>query len=155
MKDITLQHLDRARAASEAHRKLQADMGDCVSLLQTWQRRPPRTEDLRDAASTLGTFRHHLLCHFAWEEHGGYMEPVIRHDPKQASVVASLKQDHEDLRNRSDALYWDTIRAAYGEEGDTTALARRLHDLIDRIHRHETRENALVQEVFYREAPAD
>lgn len=152
MNDVVNEHLSRADASVQAHEELERKTSQLIELMTAWNRKLPDRKALLDGAEVLSRFRHHLLCHFLWEECDGYMDPVLRLDPTRYHEVDRLRRDHGILRRVAADLHEDIVVAAYGGPVATKDLPARLRDLLRDINDHERREHVLIQEVFYRDA---
>ena len=137
--------------AKEAGQDLQQDLAAVANLLQDWEYRCSNRARLLEAGKIVGDFRHHLLCHFAQEEHEGFLEPVLRRAPERTSTVEQLKSDHAALREDIDRLHNDFVLASYGGKISLGSLRSSLSRLVDTLQDHERRESDLIQAVYYRD----
>jgi hypothetical protein len=137
--------------AKEAGQDLQQDLSEVASLLQDWEYRSASRARLLEAGKVVGDFRHHLLCHFAQEEHEGFLEPVLRRAPERTSTVEQLKSEHTALRQDIDRLHHDFVLASYGGKVSLGSLRAALADLVEALQDHERRESDLIQAVYYRD----
>jgi hypothetical protein len=85
-----------------------------------------------------------LTEHFGYEEQKGYMDVVRKREPRLERAIQQLAEEHGQLRQSLDGLI--------GQAGTATGLNDNLRELIrewiERVRRHEIRENDLVQDAF-------
>lgn len=101
----------------------------------------PKYEEM---ASRVHQLRQRLKRHFAEEERGGYLAPVVAAVPQLGSEAAELKQQHQvflnaldrfsqHLENRDSAFHnWDEVHAE-------------VEEFLRELHEHESAEMELVQ----------
>ncbi len=128
-----------AEALGRAHAALLADLSRLEEAA-----RPSRAEGPPDLRQHLQATRAHILEHFRFEERNGYMDGVVERAPHLERVVCELAQEHRHLKESLDALL---AEAGPGKGRDEAYCAKILHWL-ERVRRHETRENELVQDAF-------
>jgi len=106
--------------------------------------RPPITNSPPELRVRLEKVRTHLLDHFRFEEDGGYMEPVLKEEPRLDAEVKNLLDEHIQLARGLDAIVEEFREAEALQE----LLCEKVRDWLKLVHRHEAHENRLVQEVF-------
>ena len=96
MNDIDRKLHARAKAAINAHELLHHQMHDVLRLMADARSAKGTPVVLKELSFSLGNFRQELLCHFAWEEHGGYMKSLSEEENEMpnSSVedVAAIKK---------------------------------------------------------------
>lgn len=136
--------LSVARDLALAHRRLAADLQQLVELAGP----QPDRERLHQR---LGLMQTHLAEHIRFEELGGYMTAVVQRVPHLSRKVEALRQEHTDLIGRLDQLHADARDAAVPGE----ALADRVRQWVETVHRHEAQENVLVEDAFNLDVSAE
>lgn len=126
-----------AESLSQAHRSLFRDLRSPQDLVC------PRSEvTLPELRDRLGRTYTHLCEHFRLEEKNGYMDNLAEDQPRLQRLIEQLGDEHRELRQSLDLIHADTIVAS----GFDNALRERIREWIERVRRHETRENDLVQD---------
>jgi iron-sulfur cluster repair protein YtfE (RIC family) len=132
------------RALQKEHDELHEEI---AGVQQFWTEvnelgRGPKYEEM---AARVQQLRERLRQHFAEEERGGYLAPVIAVSPEAASQVEELKQQHhqflDDLDGFSERLQdpeslfhnWDEVSAEFEE-------------FLSQLREHESAEMALMRE---------
>jgi hemerythrin-like domain-containing protein len=87
----------------------------------------------------------HLSDHFRFEEAEGYMAPVLKEEPRFAPAVEKLLAEHGQLAQTLNAILQDVYRA----RGVQDVPRERIRVWVGQVRHHESRENSLVQEVYY------
>jgi hypothetical protein len=122
-----------------AHVALLADLRELEQAV-----RPPSGEGLEELRARLGAALAHVTEHFRFEEQDGYMDAVRRREPRLERSVQQLAEEHAQLRQLLEAIIGGAGAAA--SLGD--ALREKIRGWIERVRRHEARENNLVQGAF-------
>jgi hypothetical protein len=131
---------DFADALHEAH----ADL--FRNLLQLEESvRLGSSESQPELSIRLGNVRTHLSEHFRFEEQDGYMAPLLKEEPQIGPVVQELLDEHRQLAEALDALLQEVSAAQSLSEG----FPERVRAWVKHVRQHESRENSLVQEVYY------
>lgn len=120
------------RALLEDLRTLEEDVG------------PESAANLAEFRTRLGATYTHVCEHFRFEEQNGYMDEVMKREPRLQRIVQVLGEEHRDLRQSLDALCGDIRLAASVDD----AFREKVRQWIQRVRHHETRENELVQDAF-------
>ena len=108
--------------------------------------------DLSRSLSTLKfitqCFERHLERLMALEEHDGYMDVVLRPEPRLAKAVDALREEHGQFRGAVGRLTRriEGVSAADPESFD--AACADLLVLLDRVDRHSDQESRLVREAL-------
>jgi hypothetical protein len=105
----------------------------------------PSTRKSARFAAHLRRVQRHLRDHFRFEERDGYMSAVRKREPQLDREVHRLLQEHRQLAQALNALI---ERAGHGPEG---VPAEQVRAWVEQVRLHESRENALVEEVFNRD----
>jgi hypothetical protein len=87
--------------------------------------------------------RAHLLSHFAQEEKGGLLEEIQRAAPEQQEACERLLREHGRLL---DELDWLAMQAMLRLE--PADLSAGLHRLLEKLARHEQREDDLLRQAL-------
>jgi hypothetical protein len=128
-----------AEALGRAHAALLEDLRQLEEAT-----RPAAGEAIGALRARLDATSAHLLKHFGFEEHNGYMDAVRKREPRLEREARHLADEHPELaqslevlggRAQALASLWDSLR----EE---------VRSWIERVRRHEARENDLVQDAF-------
>jgi hemerythrin len=100
--------------------------------------------DSVEMRSLLERTRAHILEHFRFEEQNGYMDAVLHRDPNLARTVENLREEHRQLAQELEGLIERTRTGRHLEE----AFRDQVRSWLESVHRHEARENTLVQDAF-------
>jgi hemerythrin len=118
-------------------------------------------ERLRELQATLNELEHerptqplyliqdfavHLYTHFSAEESDTYFGALVSERPSLNPRVENLRSDHELIVRTLASL---PVRAAAGANG--RELSTLLGNVLDFLHAHERRENALMQDYLLRD----
>jgi hypothetical protein len=106
--------------------------------------RSPTGDGLARLRSLLGATQAHITEHFRFEEQDGYMDAVRKREPRLERTVQQLAEEHRHLGQALDTL----IRKAGAASDVDSALQEGIQAWIERVRRHEIRENDLVQAAF-------
>jgi hypothetical protein len=106
--------------------------------------RPGSAEGLPELCARLAATQVHLLEHFRFEEQNGYMDAVRQREPRLERAVQELAEEHRQLAQSLAALL-EKARAATSPDATVRQAVR---DWVERVRRHEARENDLVQDAF-------
>ena len=129
-----------AEALHEAHADLFRD------LLQLDESvRLGSGEGQSELSARLEKLRTHLIDHFRFEEQDGYMAPLLKEEPRIGPVVQELLDEHRQLAEALDALLHEVSAVQSLREG----FPERVRAWVKHVRQHESRENSLVQEVYY------
>jgi hemerythrin-like domain-containing protein len=133
-------------ALEKAHQALREDLRKLRDVLDSEDGK--RTAGL---PARLEKMRTHVVEHFRLEEKNGYMETVRKGEPRLAPVIEQLAQEHQELAQTLDSL---CARAKSARSTDA-AFRADLQRWIGRLHRHEERENEVVQAVYNQDVGAE
>jgi hypothetical protein len=129
-------NLDAMRRAHEVLgndlRKLHAEM------------RSGSVAGIMDVCDRLGAARDHVANHFRLEEQNGYMDAVAKRQPRLDRAIRQLAEDHAELLKSLDDIIVETGRATAVDD----RLRNRILAWLDGVHRHEDRENRLIEDAF-------
>jgi hypothetical protein len=128
-----------AEAINHAHTALLRDL----KALEVVARRAS-TDGLETLRARLETTRAHLVEHFRFEEEDGYMDAVRKLEPRLARAVDQLAEEHRQLLDSLDALRTEIATLP----GANEAVATKVAAWVQKVRKHEARENHLVQDAF-------
>jgi hypothetical protein len=128
-----------AEALSLAHDALHRDLEELQRALRSPQPSGPAT-----LATRLGLLQKHLLEHFRFEEQNGYMDVVLRREPRLERVVQHLCEQHRGLARTLAGLLSQAEAATDTSEGFCNAV----RGWIEELRQHESQENRLFAEAF-------
>ncbi len=97
-----------------------------------------------EMCSRLVKTRTHITDHFRFEEHNGYMNATLQREPNLARLIEHLHDEHHQIAAALDDLIEQTRTRQHPEE----AFRAQVCSWIERLRRHETHENTLVQDAF-------
>jgi hypothetical protein len=127
----------------QAHRALLADL----QRLEEMARAHP-VKSKKDLLDALHAAHAHVAEHFRFEERDGYFDAVRMRAPHQERAIQHLAAEHRQLE--------ESLRGLLREAGrDNEDVRGHVIEWVRSIRDHETRENKLVQEVFYRDVAAE
>jgi hypothetical protein len=106
--------------------------------------RPGAGGDLAQLMACLGATHKHVTEHFGFEEQDGYMDTVRKREPRFDRIIQQLGEEHRELMQSLDALIREVRKAACFED----AVREKIRMWVERLRRHEARENDLVQDAF-------
>jgi hypothetical protein len=129
-----------AEALYEAHTDL---LRDLMELEQSVSQGSGKGQ--RGLSSHLATVHTHLTDHFRFEEQDGYMAPLLKEEPQIGPLVQELLNEHRQLAQALEALVQE-VGAAPVLRDD---VRERVRAWVRQVRQHESRENSLVQEVYY------
>jgi hemerythrin-like domain-containing protein len=110
---------------------------------------PPRTlSTLRFIAQS---FERHLGRLMALEEHDGYMDVVLRTEPRLGKAVDALREEHGQFRGAVGRLARRPGQLSAADPESFAAACDELLVFLDRVDRHSDRESRLVQEALGRD----
>lgn len=115
--------------------------------LKTYRDRPSR-ETGGELAASLSEFTAHLTRHFQYEEEGGFLQPLLEHDPSVAPRVRQLSDEHDRMRRDFQELAGG-LEDRLAQPDAARRLDAAMLSLLDRLHEHEMAENGLVLDVFW------
>jgi hypothetical protein len=129
--------------AVEAHRRAHAVLHEDLRQLEE-AAHPAAGQGPAELLARLGVTQAHLAEHFRFEEHDGYMDAVRKREPRLERTVEQLAEEHRQLAQ--------ALAQLVGEAGAATGVGPALRDgvrgWVQRVRRHEARENHLVQSAF-------
>lgn len=128
-----------ADAMMQAHGVLMKDLKELGKLIRGASPPAPGLLKVR-----LLALQQHVSEHFRFEEENGYMSEVLKRKPHLNREVANLRTDHRLLTESLDQL----ITEAESRAGPDEQWRQRLDAWLAEIHRHEIRENDLIQDAF-------
>ncbi len=131
--------LSIADSLSAAHRALASDLQKLEEASA-----PGSHKSLAEIHEQLGQTRVHVLEHFHFEEQNGFMEAVVKRDPRFDRAVSELFEEHRQMRDSLEKLLADT-RDAPPAAAD---VREEIRTWIKRLRRHEARENERIQDAF-------
>jgi hypothetical protein len=129
-----------AEALHQAHTGLLRDLQQLEEAV-----RPGSGEGPTELSTRLGKVRMHLTEHFRFEEQDGYMAPVLKEEPRFGPAVQELLDEHRKLEQTLDAILQE-LRAAPSLQD---VWREKVRAWLKQVRQHESRENNLVQEVYY------
>jgi len=144
---------DIALSLSEEHQRIQEMR---TVLLDARDRYLAKGEERRWnlASRLLREFASHVDRHFSFEEEEGFLVHITQRRPLLSKRVASLRADHEALRNALLDLV-ALVDTKSEEELRRQLIGARLNAILSRLQAHEREENALMQEAFQQEFGTD
>jgi hypothetical protein len=113
--------------------------------------RPASGAGPSELETRLAATQAHITAHFRFEEEDGYMDALLKCQPHLERAIRQLAEEHRELAQTLAALL-ERARAVRDLDGKVREAVR---EWIARVHRHETRENQLVQEAFNRDIGSD
>jgi hypothetical protein len=126
-------------AMSKAHSRLMQDISQVEQILGS-----PLPGNQRDVHYELARVRKYLTEHFRLEEVNGYMDVVRQQQPRFERAIQHLHDEHRELTRSLDAL----IEGAEPGRTIDDSYRVKVQEFIDRLRRHETKEDELVQDAF-------
>jgi hemerythrin-like domain-containing protein len=127
-------------ALYEEHKDLLRDLQELEKAVAT-----SSGEEPGELSTRLEMIQMHLSDHFRFEEVEGYMAPVLKEEPRFAPVVEKLLAEHGQLAQTLNAILQDVYRARSAKD----VPRQRIRVWVGHVRHHESRENNLVQEVYY------
>jgi hypothetical protein len=128
-----------AAALYRAHGILMHDLEKLEAAVQ-----PGSGLNIEDVRPLLAATHAHLLRHFRFEEHDGYMDLVRTQEPRLERAVQHLADEHHQLAQSLD----DLIAEADNAGSLSDKLRSEVQAWLAGVRSHEERENELVQDVF-------
>ncbi len=129
-----------AELLSRAHAVLLKDLEQVEQAMHS-----PTTRTSARFAAQLRRVQRHLREHFRFEERDGYLSAVRKREPQLDREINRLLQEHRQLAQALNALI---EQADHSPEG---APAEQVRAWVAQVRLHESRENALVEDVFNRD----
>jgi len=123
------------------HQQLHSLM-EAISNRFEYEKKPSR-----NLVSLLNALAVHLQMHFEFEESDGYFSSLSSTTPRLTSTVEKLLREHEEMREKMDALV-AMARDDFAAARDTTHLAEQFSLFRDQLSHHEHEENKLIQDVY-------
>jgi len=127
----------RTKALSQAHDTLLRDLHGLGQVIQ-----PDAEANIIDLRSRLATTFFDVSDHFHLEEQGGYLDDMQVREPRLQREIAELRDQHCEML---DALANLRDQAAVASELDDV-LRLKVRAWIDRLLKHEARENDVIQD---------
>ena len=128
-----------AEALGRAHVALLADLRELEQSA-----RPSSGEGLAGLRARLGATQTHVTEHFRFEEQNGYMEAVLKREPRLERAIQQLAEEHRSLAQSLAVL---VERAKAGTSLDDP-FREEVRGWVERVRQHEARENEVVQDAF-------
>jgi len=133
------------RKAMEEHKEIRAILTRLHAALRCGEETPVSSfGDLCEMVAELST---HLRAHFAIEEDGGFMTPVLEERPNAVDTVDRLKGEHEEILDQCDEIQ-RILQSSSASSDQVDGICERLRSLIEQLHEHERLEDELIQSVF-------
>jgi hypothetical protein len=129
--------------AVEDHRRAHAVLHEDLHRLEDVAH-PTARHDAALLRVRLGITQAHLVEHFRFEEHNGYMDAVRKREPRLERTVELLADEHRQLAQSLAEL----IEEAEAATGVGDALRDGIRGWVQRVRRHEALENDVVQDAF-------
>jgi hypothetical protein len=139
-------HKSLAEVIQRAHRMLLADLSRLEEVGCS-----PATGTIAELSTQLLIVQTHLVRHFRLEEQDGYMDAVLKRDPGQERAVQQILGEHQQLPGSLAALLKDVSDRQSIDEG----LRLRIAEWIEKVRRHESRENLLIENVLNQDTGAE
>jgi len=127
----------------EALRRAHATLLDDLRQLELAVQ-PTAGVDLEEVRGRLGATRTCITAHFRFEEQDGYMDAARKREPRLERAIDHLAAEHHELSQSLDALVAEAQTAPTLNEG----FRDKVRGWIERVGKHELRENDLVQDAF-------
>ena len=99
----------------------------------------------------LQDFRFHLANHIDLEEDGGFMTEIIEMAPEKDARVKRLAKDHKGILEKMDQLIDELRPLIFSDKEKFETMSKDLNILLQTIDYHESKENDLIQGVFYQD----
>jgi hypothetical protein len=131
--------ISATEALHRAHAALLKDLGTLEEVA-----RPTSVKGLAKLRTRLRATRAHITKHFRFEEQEGYMDAVRKREPRLERTIRQLAEEHHELAQSLEALIGD-VEGATRVEGK---FCDHIRSWVERVRRHERRENGLVQNAF-------
>ncbi len=113
-----------------------------------------RTATYDAVVEMLGLLGDRLVKHFAMEEHGGYFAEALSHAPQLISKANRLLEQHPAMRAKTQGLVVKIEPCQTAGEDWWNQTAERFRAFREELLKHESRENALLQEAYTRDLGA-
>lgn len=130
-----------ADAVHADHRELAGLLSDIRTEFANDERSKLRLEKLVTQLSEL------CEAHFRREEEGGYMKEAVQQSPLLATKASALEAEHEDLQEQIEKLRI-LIHSGVESAAWWVRVQSDFNNFAKQISRHESEENALLQEAF-------
>ena len=132
-KDLFAAEIDQAHSAFHANlRKLDESV------------RPASAARLEEVRDELRLVRTHTSEHFRLEEQSEWMDAVRKRGANMERSVDHLLQEHRELLEALDTLI-EVVQTARSVDD---VVREKVHKWIERVRRHETREDDLIQDAY-------
>jgi hypothetical protein len=126
-------------ALARAHRALLGDLRTLEKAIQA-----SSSEALAEVAARLVAARTDITEHFRFEEQNGYLAKVRKREPRLERAIRHLAEEHRELAQSLDSC----IEQAAAATSLNDTLRGEIRGWIERVYKHETRENDVVQDAF-------
>ncbi len=103
---------------------------------------------LHELRRDFSRYRVHLKNHFAAEEDGGFMVPVLERRPTLAPEVEHLKREHAELVQILDLVQEELEQLSPDDKLIIEDVCLRIQHLISALEHHEEQEELIVTFVF-------
>jgi hemerythrin-like domain-containing protein len=103
---------------------------------------------LKQLADHFERFRAHCCQHMAYEEKGGYLEPVLNHRPTLSNKVEQLKSDHQEILRLMTDINEQIARLKPGNHILIDECRDRIRRFLEFADEHDRHENMLVSYAF-------
>src|SRR5262245_61117919 len=127
-----------AESLSRAHQALRKDLQKLEDSVRSSNQDIPIVRAIVEATRT------HILDHFRFEEHNGYMDKVRKREPRLERLIDQLDGEHRLLTKSLNDLIERAKQAATLDPD----LREETREWIATVRRHEAREDKLVQDSF-------
>ncbi len=128
-----------AEALGRAHAALLADLRELEQAA-----RPSSREGLVELRARLVATQTHVTEHFRFEEQNGYMDAVRKREPRLERAIQQLAEEHRYPAQSLEVLVEQSGVATSLDD----SLREEVQGWVERVRRHELRENDLVQDAF-------
>lgn len=126
-------------AIDDAHLQFYADLRKLEEAV-----RPSSRASREEVREELRLARTHTSEHFRLEEKSQWMDQVRKRGPNLERSVERLREEHREFLEALDTLI-EVVQTAAGLDN---VLREKIHKWIERVRRHETQEDDLIQEAY-------
>jgi hemerythrin len=88
-----------------------------------------------------------LQSHFATEEDGGFMAPVLEERPQAETTINALKKEHEEILDEIDSIE-QTLASQSASAEKMEGVCETIKNLIEQLQHHERTEDELIQTAY-------
>ena len=111
-----------------------------------------RKATILEVGDLLAQLGDRLVKHFATEEEGGYFAEALAHAPQLISKANQLLAQHPKMRTQAQQIVVELQDPdAGGADAWWEETSRRFRTFREELLKHESRENALLQEAYSRD----